>query len=105
MCSACTRVSGGGGGRGGVSHLETTVLDVVELQAKGLYAAYDSPLMADQTDSNTPDVPEGQTANIHSCVNHKCRAGEGRHGLNKLKRWKHISCDSLKICFTSRNLT
>lgn len=40
-----------------VSHLEATVLDVVELQAEGLYAAYDSPLVADQTDPDAPDVP------------------------------------------------
>lgn len=40
------------------SHLKATLLDVVKLQAKGLYAAYDSPLMANQTDSNTSDVTE-----------------------------------------------
>lgn len=53
------------------SHLEATVLDVVELQAKGLYAAYDSPLMADQTDPDAPDVPEAERASIHGRFNHK----------------------------------
>lgn len=43
-----------------VSHLKATLLDVVELQAKGLYAAYDSPLVTDQTDPDTPDVAEGE---------------------------------------------
>lgn len=43
-----------------VSHLKATLLDVVELQTKGLYAAYDSPLVANQTDPNTPDVAEGE---------------------------------------------
>lgn len=59
-CPACTVSLGRA-----ASHLEATVLDVVELQAKGLYAAYDSPLMADQTDPDAPDVPG--------------EAGEGKH--------------------------
>lgn len=32
-------------------------MDVVKLQPKRLYAAYDSPLVANQTDSNAFDVP------------------------------------------------
>jgi len=31
-------------------------MDVVKLQAKRLYAAYDSPLVANQTDPNAFDV-------------------------------------------------
>lgn len=51
--------------------MEATVLDVVELQAEGLYAAYDSPLMADQTDPDAPDVPEGEKAIILRPFNYK----------------------------------
>lgn len=39
-----------------VSHLKTTLLDVVELQAERLYAAYDSPLVANQADPYAPDI-------------------------------------------------
>lgn len=41
-----------------VLHLKAILLDVVKLQAKRLYAAYDSPLVTNQTDPNTPDVAE-----------------------------------------------
>lgn len=44
------------------------MLDVVELQAKRLYAAYDSPLMADQTDPDAPDVPEAERASIEAAL-------------------------------------
>lgn len=47
-----------------VSHLKATLLDVVKLQAKGLYAAYDSPLVTDQTDPDAPDVAEEEKTNI-----------------------------------------
>lgn len=43
------------------------MLDVVELQAKGLYAAYDSPLMADQTDPDAPNVPGAEKEDVHNC--------------------------------------
>lgn len=49
---------------GMVSHLKATLLDVVELQAKRLYAAYDSPLVTNQTDADTPDVAKGEKTNI-----------------------------------------
>lgn len=42
-----------------VSHLKAALLDVVKLQAERLYAAYDSPLVANQTDPDTPDVAGG----------------------------------------------
>lgn len=41
-------------------HLKAALLDVVKLQAKRLYAAYDSPLVANQTDPDTPDVAKGE---------------------------------------------
>lgn len=43
-----------------VSHLKATLLDMVKLQAERLYAAYDSPLVANQTDPNSSDVAEGE---------------------------------------------
>lgn len=46
------------------SHLKATLLDVVELQTKRLYAAYDSPLVANQTDPDAPDVAEGQKEDV-----------------------------------------
>lgn len=49
---------------GMVSHLKATLLDVVELQAKRLYAAYDSPLVTNQTDPDAPDVAKGEKTNI-----------------------------------------
>ena len=39
--------------------MEAALLDVVKLQAERLYAAYDSPLMANQTDPDAPDVAKG----------------------------------------------
>lgn len=50
-----------------LSHLKATLLDVMKLQAKGLYAAYDSPLVTDQTDTDTSDVTGGENK-IH-CFN------------------------------------
>lgn len=46
------------------SHLKATLLDVVELQAKRLYAAYDSPLVTNQADPDAPDVTEGEKTTI-----------------------------------------
>lgn len=37
--------------------MKAALLDVVKLQAKRLYAAYDSPLVANQADPNTSNVP------------------------------------------------
>ena len=51
-----------------VSHLKAALLDVVKLQAEGLYAAYDSPLVANQTDPDAPDVAEGEKRNIMTSV-------------------------------------
>lgn len=47
-----------------ISHLKATLLDVVKLQAKRLYAAYDSPLVSNQTDPDTPDVAEGEKEDL-----------------------------------------
>ena len=40
--------------------MKAALLDVVKLQAQRLYAAYDSPLVTDQTDPDTLDVTEGE---------------------------------------------
>lgn len=53
------------------SHLKAAVLDVVKLQAQGLYAAYDSPLVTNQTDPNAPDVAEGGEEDLYSLNNHR----------------------------------
>lgn len=55
-----------------VSHLKATLLDVVKLQAKGLYAAYDSPLVTNQTDPDAPDVAEGEKK-IYTGLNESSR--------------------------------
>lgn len=49
---------------GTASHLKAALLDVVKLQAKRLYAAYNPPLMTNQTDPNAPDVTTGEKTNI-----------------------------------------
>lgn len=54
-----------------VSHLKAALLDVVKLQAKRLYAAYDSPLVTNQTDSSAPDVTGGEKK-ISSVLNSIC---------------------------------
>lgn len=38
-------------------------MNVVKLETERLYAAYDSPLVANQTDSNTFDVPGDKKEN------------------------------------------
>lgn len=48
-----------------VSHLKATLLDVVKLQAKRLYAAYDSSLVSNQTDPDTSDVARGEKEDLH----------------------------------------
>lgn len=70
------------------SHLEATVLDVVELQAEGLYAADDSPLMADQTDPDAPDVPEAEKANIYGQV--RVITAEGRQYKFRVLKVFHL---------------
>lgn len=48
------------------SHLKAALLDVVELQAEGLYAAEDSPLVTKQTDPDAPDVTEETSSDTHN---------------------------------------
>lgn len=50
--------------------MEAALLDVVKLQAERLYAAYDSPLMANQTYPDAPDVAKGETTNIVTTEQH-----------------------------------
>lgn len=48
------------------SHLKAALLDVVELQAEGLYAAEDSPLVTEQTDPDAPDVTGETSSDTHN---------------------------------------
>lgn len=73
-----------------VSHLKATLLDVVKLQAKRLYTTYDSPLVTNQTDPDTPDVAEGEKKIYSFWINSFYKSSRNKVVLITLICNKHI---------------